>query len=284
VKKNISLIFLMVFFLSSCNLPSSQNTPASNQVDTQVALLLTTMPTNTIVPLPTQITTSTMTPGAPLQTETQTATATATNTATNSTTFTPVAGDPSQNLGTPTWVNSSDWSGFYFNNQDPEIQITQSNGNLVLTAVHANEWHGWSLTYIKGTNFYLEGTFKTGGCSGLDQYGLVFRAPDTTQGYFFSVSCDGEYSLRKWISSGFSDNDIISWTKSADISAGADQTNRLGVKAIGNQYSLYVNGKLLGEATDDSFLQKGIFGAHIASVNTPGFTVTVQSMRFWVLP
>ena len=274
-------MLLTLFIFTACNFPS-KTTPNSNQVDTQVALLLTTMPTATVfpTPLPTQIPASPTLPLVPTQTQTQPSTATPTLPPTS----TVMPSDPSQAYGTPTWTNPSDWKGFYFNNQDPEIQISQSNGSLVLTAVHANGWHGWSLSFTKGTNFYLEGTFKIGGCSGLDRYGLVFRAPDTTQGYFFGVSCDGEYSLRKWISGGSSYTDIISWTKSPDILAGSDQVNRLGVKANGNQYSLYVNGKLLGEASDDSFLGEGIFGAYIASVNTPGLTVTVQSMQFWNLP
>jgi hypothetical protein len=279
MKKSILIMLLVMLVFSACNFPSNIH-PTSNPVDTQVALLLTTMPTATIMLLATQTPTSIGLTSTPTLTETQPVTATPTPLATQ----TVIPGDPGLALGTPTWINPSDWKGFYLNNLDPEIQFSQSDGNLVMTAVHANEWHGWSLTFIKGTNFYLVGTFKTGGCSGLDQYGLVFRAPDTTQGYFFSVSCDGEYSLRKWISGGFSDTDVISWTNSPDILAGSEQVNRLGVKANGNHYSLYANGKLIGEASDDSFLSKGIFGAHIASANTPGFTVTVQSMQFWNLP
>jgi hypothetical protein len=279
MRKSLSLLILIILITSACNYPSA-NTPNSNQVDTQVALLLTTMPPTTTAPIPIQISITNTATIPSTQTETQLPTATLT--ATQTSTVMPT--NPGLALGTPTWTNPNDWKGFYLNAQDSEIQITQSDGNLVMTAIHANDWHGYTLTYIKGTNFYLEATFKTGGCSGLDQYGLVFRAPDTTQGYFFSVSCDGQYSLRKWISSGFSDTDPISWTKSADILAGAEQVNQLGVKADGNQYSLYANGKLLGQVTDDSFLGKGIFGAQIASVNTPGFTVMVQSMRFWSLP
>ena len=279
MRKSILLLILLILITSACNYPSV-NTPNSKQVDTQIALLLTSMPSATATSVPAQKTITNTETISTIPTATQLPTSTLLPTQTS----TPSTISPGLALGTPTWTNPSDWKGFYLNAQDAEIQITQSNGNLVMTAVHANDWHGYSLTYVKGTNFYLEATFKTGSCSGLDQYGLVFRAPDTTQGYFFSISCDGQYSLRKWISSGFSDTDLISWKKSTDILAGADQVNQLGVKADGNQYSLYANGKLLGQATDDSFPGIGIFGVQIASVNTPGFTVTVQSMRFWNLP
>ncbi len=281
MKKSILLMLFALLILSACNFPSKTK-PNPNQVDTQVALLLTTMPTATIYPTPV----STQIPPSPTvsiaSTQTQSPTVTTTPTLPPTSTLSP--SDPSQAYGTPSWTNPSDWKGFYLSPQDPEIQISQSNGSLELTAVNPNGWHGWSLTFIKAANFFLEGTFKIGDCSGLDRYGLVFRAPDTTQGYFFGISCDGEYSLRKWISGGFSDTDIISWTKSPDILAGAGQVNRLGVMVSGDQYSLYANGKLLGSASDDLFVSEGIYGAYIASVNTPALTVTVQSMRLWNLP
>ena len=284
MKKRILLLVLIFSVLSACNYPS-QATPDTNQVATQVAVLLT----NTTAPISTATLLQPITPTLSLATRTQepspttTQTSTATTTATPLPTDTPVPSDPALSLGSPTWSNPSNWKGFYFDDTGSEIHYTLSGNDLVLTALHANGWHGWSMTYIKGTNFYLEGTFSISACSGLDRYGLVFRSPDTNRGYFYGVTCDGQYSLRNWIGDGFSENDIVSWTSSPDILAGSNQENRLGVKADGNKYSLYVNGKLLDTVTDDTYLSEGDFGAFIASINTPGLTVTVKKMQFWNL-
>jgi len=282
MKKSIVFFVLIIFLFSACNYPA-QTTADTNQVETQVAIILTAAPSSTATTIqPTlQATKSpTLAPKA-TQTETPTSTSTPTVTPSPTTTFTPQPSDPAFSLGPASWINGNDWKGFYFDDSGSEIHYSLSGNDLVLSALHANGWHGWSLTYIKGTNFYLEGTFFINSCAGLDRYGLVFRSPDTSQGYFFGVSCDGQYSLRKWVAGGFSDDDIIPWTLSTQILAGSNQENRLGVMANGNSYSLYVNGQLIATTSDDTFVGDGVFGAYIASINTPDLTVDVKSMKFW---
>jgi hypothetical protein len=283
MRKVLIPILLVLFLLPGCNFPTAK-TPDTNQVDTQVAQMLTSMPTAAeITPEATHLS-ATATMVTFTSTATSTLVPTATPTIIPTTTSTQAPSDPAISLGTPTWTNPGDWKGFYFDSTGSEVKYILSDNDLELIALNANGWYGWSLTYIKGTNFYLEGTFKVNACSGLDRYGLVFRAPDTSQGYFYQISCDGQYAVRKWIGSGFSDNDIISWSTSSDILAGSNQVNRLGVMANGNQLSFYANGKLLSSASDDTFVSEGIFGAFIASSDTPELTVDVQSMKFWKLP
>jgi hypothetical protein len=293
MKKIVIFCLVLLMTLSGCNLANSA-TPTLNPqtVATQVALLLTqitsTSPTNNIPSTPIANTEVASTPSLQWTatstiTETITPTLTFTSTQTESPTAT-VLPDIKSTLGTPTWQNPANWKGFYFIDNDPEVNITESNNNLVLTTVHAEGWHGWSLSYIKGLDFYLEGTFKVGACSGTDRYGLVFRAPTTSVGYFLGLTCDGQYALRTLTSSGFTETNVIDWTQSPDILSGANQVNRLGVMAKGNQYSIYINGKLQGTATDDTYKTQGIFGVFIASSNTIGFKVSVQELDFWDLP
>jgi hypothetical protein len=286
MKKSIIVSMLCLLVLTACNLPSSL-TPTPNLVESQVALLLTQIPSATATnkiqnsPIPTTAIPSTTTNPITL-TATSTQTSTLTPTLLPSATSAPA--DLIASLGTPSWKNPANWKGFYLNGSDSEVTITQSNNNLVLTALHADGWYGWSLSYIKGKNFYLEGTFKVGSCSGLDRYGLIFRAPDTSQGYFFGVSCDGQYSLRTFVSGSFSKTNIVDWTQSDSILTGPNQVNRIGVLVKDNNYSLYINGKLISTKSDDTFSAEGIFGAYIASINTVNLTVSVQAMDFWNLP
>jgi hypothetical protein len=53
--------------------------------------------------------------------------------------------------------------------------------------------------------------------------------------------------------------------------------------ADGKKLSLYANGVLLKEVSDDIHLS-GKFGVFVGSVKTPDFTVLVDEMAYWDLP
>lgn len=302
--KTSLLIFTLTLFLCGCNLPAanppSSATTQANQVATQVALMLTPTiasgsPTNpvsssltaTIAPSETAVPPS----QTPLPTDTPTLTTTPTTTFTPTLTLTntlqptatPLPGDPKAGLGDPSWSSTfTNGKAFGLDSgpvDDPEYHFEVKNGAIMMIAKKPDGFHAWRLSIQNISNFYLEATFQTSDCSGLDRYGLMFRAPDTNTGYFFGVSCDGQFNLRN-LGSNFSD--IEKWTKSSDILAGPNQTNRLGVMAKDTKLSLYANGHLLGDFTDSSYAS-GVFGYFIASTNTVNFTVQSNSIQYWVI-
>jgi hypothetical protein len=119
----------------------------------------------------------------------------------------------------------------------------------------------------------------------LDQYGLVFRAPDNSSGmgYYFTVSCDGRFGLMRWNT----DNTqpfILNWGIDSNINPGSNQTNRLGVYVKGSSIRLYMNGKQIAETTDSNYLTATNVGAFIAAVSTPGFTVEMNQIQMWNVP
>jgi hypothetical protein len=125
--------------------------------------------------------------------------------------------------------------------------------------------------------------FTTGSeCSGKDRFGILFRAPDSTQGYLYNVACDGSYQVRKWDGEAFTQ--LIGWTVSEYIVPGPEVEHRLGVWAEGDQYELYVNGFLVGEFSDGTYVKEGSFGAAHAAAETENFTVDVTEARVWNLP
>ncbi|MFN2234507.1 MAG: hypothetical protein ACK2U1_09775, partial [Anaerolineales bacterium] len=63
-----------------------------------------------------------------------------------------------------------------------------------------------------------------------------------------------------------------------------DVEHRLGVWAEGDQYELYVNGFLVGEFSDGTYVKEGSFGAAYAAADTENFTVDVTEARVWNLP
>jgi hypothetical protein len=155
------------------------------------------------------------------------------------------------------------------------------HGFMYLTAKNANNFHGWTFSYPKVKDFYLEATVKTGECSGNDRYGLVFRAPSFDQGYFYGVTCGGRYGFRIWDPDGF--QRLLEYQDAAGFKAGSNASNRIGVMARGNKFGFYVNGALLGEATNATFDKAGLFGLFIAASDTPGFTVQVDEVAYWEL-
>ena len=150
-----------------------------------------------------------------------------------------------------------------------------------MTALKADKFLGWDLTYPTPKNFYLEATLKTGDCSGLDRYGLVLRASNYSdaKGYFLGFSCDGQYELLTWDSSTFTE--VQAWKPASGLLAGGNQTNRIGVMVNGNQFTVYANGGLVGEINDSTYPDAGHFGLFLTSANTAGFNVTLSNIAYW---
>lgn len=320
MKRSILAIFLITTLLAGCSLPTANNspTPSNHDLETQVAQLLTTVPSTAVAPLPTvpsggitviptqpatlvaaptvtalptvtseptlaateaaTVAAPTTAPVTPSATPSTAVTAAATPTVSATTS----AGDPRSKLGTPTWqddfANDTNWStgaGKY-------TSITVGSNKLQITGLTAID--GWRLTFPTITDFYLEATFQTGTCAGSDRYGLISRIPDlnnANSGYLVGLTCDGKYSLRKW--DGTNMRELIAWTSSDTILSGSNQTNRLGLLAIGSQLTVYINGTALKSATDSTFTS-GHFGVFIGANQTPNLTVTATQIAYWENP
>jgi hypothetical protein len=240
--------------------PGSDLTPISGSVTATLTPTLSSTPTITPSPSPSRTITPTLAPTA---------------------TPSPLTGDPRQELGRPDWqdrfATKKNWA--LYNDEHVEMEIKRNS--LRMTALLADKWDSWMISVPTLKNFYLEAIALPGECSGLDRYGLFSRAPDPNQGYLFGFSCDGKYSLRKWDGEQFTT--LVDWTANSAILPGADQTNRLGIKAQGDQIALYSNGILLTEIVDDTY-DHGAFGLFVGAVTTPGFTVSFSEVAYWELP
>jgi hypothetical protein len=304
MKHLIIPVLLLGTLLAACSGGQATPTVSQNDIQTQVALILTQnpstkaapaevqvttiptlAPTQTIAPTNTQAPTSTQAPTqAPTQSATSTAAATPTlaPTATTSVATTPVAGDPKTKLGVPAFQDTFKDDKNWPTGEDKFTNISIANN--ALTMIGLTTLDGWRLTWPTLSDFYLEATFKTGECSGSDRYGLIARVPDAEtadRGYLVGATCDGNYSLRKW--DGEKMNNLVAWGPSSAIHAGANQTNRVGLLAVGNQLSVYLNGSLIKTIQDNSFTN-GSFGLFIGANKTANFTVTVTDVSYWENP
>jgi hypothetical protein len=184
-------------------------------------------------------------------------------------------------LGEPAFQETFDSGTSFLEYTDEHVRFEVKSGFLEATGIKADGWHGWTLSAGVLKDAYLEISAKTGECSGLDRYGILFRAPDPNKGYFLGLSCDGRYSLRLWDGSHFTA--LVDWTSNPAILSGAGQTNRLGIMMEGSDLTFYVNGVMVGEKQDSTF-PEGRYGLFVASSATPGFTAQFDKVEYWDLP
>jgi hypothetical protein len=195
--------------------------------------------------------------------------------------------DPVKSLGQPNWkddlTNAGNWflSGSFTSDN---TEFSPSGGGITATSAKTSDGLRWYLYYEKKPkNIYIEGKFDISGCSGKDQYGIVFRAPNMQDGYayFYGLTCDGGYTLRKWDTSGLSV--VLENTSGSSINAGSNKTNILGVWAKDDRIRLYVNGQFLQEISNSSLNNDGHFGLFINARETPGFTVKLDEISYWLI-
>ncbi|MDR3576336.1 MAG: hypothetical protein P4L50_20910 [Anaerolineaceae bacterium] len=272
MRKSLLTTFILLFVMVSCNYPQARRTPTPDLLATAVAATITARPSSTPKPTVTAI------PPRP------TGTATALPSPTTTITITPTlaSSDPRSTLGTPTYKNTNFSKGWYMEDDEHTHITVSDSGALVLTSLQPIGWHSWSMYYHSLQNFYLEATLHTDTCSGSDRYGLVFRAPDNNHGYFFGLSCDGQYNLSSYDGTNFTT--IVDYTKFGAILSGSNQTNRVGVMARGSEIDLYVNGVSIKQINDPTYPAAGVFGVFIASQVTANFTYEMDEIDYWILP
>lgn len=288
---------LIIILLTGC-LPQ-QNQPAVDTGDTIATLVAATQTAEvqakdqpgqtvmasvaTVTPDP-AIPTEEGSPATVTLTPTNTATATVTPTPTITNTPTLAPEDPVLSLGVPSVKDTFDTSSIIYQYDESQSSFQVEDGQFVLVAKKANGYETWSLSWEKLTNFYLETTGTFGDdCSGKDRYGMIFRAPDTSEGYLISISCDGSFRLSKWESEEEEYTTLKSWTPSEHINDGPGGVNRLGVLVKGSNITGFINGLKVFELSDGTFAS-GRFGVLVAATDTAGFTAYLDQVVYWKLP
>ena len=308
MKRSLSIFIFLAILLTSCSLSKATPTVSSSDIATQVNLLLTAIPTATTslmtastatqpfavvtaTTAPTQVATTEPTQTTvpqPTATNALTATslpsstATVAPTATLAPTSTLPASDPTLKFGQPTFVepfaNGHNWPTG--DNSFTAIEI--KDGTLKLTALTAID--GWRLTWPIASNYYVEMSAKSDNCTGSDHFGLILRVPNiitADQGYFYGITCDGNYFLRKW--DGKISTELIKLTADKNILTGPNQVNRLGILLSGSRLVPYINGVKLTEVNDNTYT-KGAFGIFVGSKTTTKLNVIVNKISYWENP
>ena len=302
MKNKMIIIFtslIVIGMLSACNLPSAKLAATDpvelvdgDAVATAVQLTLEASGEGNILEenTPTddvEVVEATATQESPTETPEPGATITETPTLnpieTLTSTPTESMEDPAVILGNASWTAdfSSDEEGFYDGDDEHTVIEVQNNALSMTSTMVIPGWHTWSFNYRTIKNAYIEAEIVLYQCSGTDEYGLVFRGPDYSSGYFFTVRCNGEHSLRTYKEGNY--EFIAAWQYSNHLNSGPNENNRLGVRMAGNEIKLYINGELVDTIVDDTFTGSGHFGFFIAAYETPGFRSEIDRARYWEL-
>ena len=132
----------------------------------------------------------------------------------------------------------------------------------------------WTFNAIKGQDFFSRVFVTPKLCGYGDNYGLAFRVTDDANLNLFGITCEGRYRLLE-ITKGQT-NTVVDWTDSKYIRK-FETTNALGVRAVGDQISLYVNDYYLTTVTAGANLE-GRFGLYVGNIKTPDLTVYFQTL------
>ena len=267
-------VFLLMLAAISCTFSTTDSLSFDDKVATQAAVAMTATALDQLINNPT----ATLEPTAPanlIPTETSVPVPTLDNE------------DPVKSLGQPSWkddlANAGNWfSTGSFTSDNTEFK--PSGGGITATSAKTSDGLRWYLFYEKKPkNIYVEGKFDISGCSGKDQYGIVFRAPNLQDGYgyFYGLTCDGGYTLRKWDATGLSV--VVENTTAPSINSGANKSNILGVWAKDDRIRLYANGQFLKEITNSSLNNDGHFGLFINARETPGLTIKLDEISYWLI-
>ena len=297
--KKLLILGLIIIQLTGC-LPQEIKPTAEpgDTVATLVAATLTAEPQSKDQPGQTIVASvSTVTPDPSLQaedtptftpTQTQTLepsdTPTITSTPTDAPTPTLAPEDPVLSLGVPSVKDTFDGSSIIYQYDESQSSFQVEDDQFVLVAKKANSYETWSLSWEELTDFYLEITGAFGpDCGGKDRYGMIFRAPDTDEGYLISISCDGSYRLSTYESEDDDYSVLTGWTSSEHIVSGPEGLNRLGVRVKGDKITGFINGREIFKLNDSTF-STGRIGVLVAASTTAGFTVYLDQVVYWKLP
>jgi len=243
------LVYLLIFVVSACTLTPATPSVLATPTDTPAPLASPTPtivwfpPTATPTPFPTPI----VTPTADMRPQIGS---------------TLLEDDFSSQKG---WsVSQSDVGSVAYGKDELTIAIGETNAYLF--SVREEPIF---------TDFYLEITAEPNLCSGLDEYGVLFRVSPAIDYYRFSLSCDGQVRLDRV--SGGTASSPQPWLLSGAVPPGAPSTSRLGISAIGEEMRFFVNGQYQF-TIQDPLLTSGGVGVFARSTNKKAVTVNFSNL------
>ena len=110
-----------------------------------------------------------------------------------------------------------------------------------------------TLTEPQFTNFVVEADVRQLRGDVAGSFGILFRMQAPNQFYRFEITGNGNYILERRNADGTWTRYLDDWTSSEAINQGINATNRLKVEAIDRNISVFANGILLAQISDNLY-------------------------------
>ncbi len=278
---------VIVAFTLACSLSSQQPTATLDQsaVDTMVAeTVAAQQPTGDTSdgsgggddePAPTDTV-------EPTEAPTDTPEPTPTETPTNTPEPTLPQGIEDLNLGPADRTYNFDTRGAFYTYSSADSQVEVKDGTLQFTIFDALPYTIWSFSALELEDFYFEISVKMpNDCVGKDRGGIIFGTPpgETGVGLNYQISCDGQYRLFNY--DGSETIELVPWTTSSELDAGPGKNNKIGVIHRGQKITLYINGELVSQVTDDAYEGTGRIGINMGVDNHDNVTIFFDDAAYW---
>jgi hypothetical protein len=185
----------------------------------------------------------------------------------------PIAVGPS--LLDETFETRGDWSVYH--KQGFFADVVEGSYRLETTL----RQYAYVLKPANWENVVVEAEFYLRSDSDQALYGLMCRGKTGGKGYYFLISADGAFSIRRGDENTLTP--LVQWQNTSAFRANAPR-QRLRAICSGEYLALYLNDEFVGETTDDLY-QRGDIGL---VVNVPQYApenttvqVDVDSVRVW---
>lgn len=213
-------------------------------------------------------------------TDTPEATPTITNTPTPEPTL--PQGIDDLNLGSPDASYNFDSKGAFYTYSDSISKVEAKDGTLQFTIFDSISYTIWSFSALELQDFYFEISVRMpNDCVGKDRGGIIFGTPigETGEGYNYQISCDGQYRL--FLYDGAQTITLVPWTNSSELDAGPGKANKIGVIHKGEKITLYINGEMVNQLSDDTYVGEGRIGVNMGVDNHDNVTIFFDDAAYW---
>jgi hypothetical protein len=137
-----------------------------------------------------------------------------------------------------------------------------------------DDWRGYFFgihSVPQLTDFLVSVEAQSAEGTGDTRYGVVFRETPDEDFYIFQINdSTQQYALTYTTRSPAKVTFLVEWTDSSQIKPG--KINKLGVKAVGSELSLYINNQLV-DTVESNSSEKGYIGVQIGlnGIDKSGF-------------
>jgi len=174
---------------------------------------------------------------------------------------------------TDNFSSASDW-----NTAASDLASVDVNDNLLSIAVQPGISAISLRQNLNLNDFYAEITARPSLCRGVDEYGLLFRAPNNVAFYRYVIFCNGTTGVDRL--SVKTPHQILPAVPSADVPTGAPGEVKLGVWAVGSEFHFFLNDHYQFSMSDRNY-SAGAIGVFARSTGDTPITVTFSDLEIY---